>query len=1536
MSLLVNNTLANDGQSFYALAGQSASNWYKFPSLTGGVTLVDASGAQILQSVGGQLFYNSTLVESSSNWYVYPSQTGQVLMKDASGVQVLEAIGGDLFFNTELLAKAGDIQQIADWALYPALSNVDLAGKSLFAGGDLSGASLHIQNLASIGNINTGTVVASNGITSYGPLDMANSTIQRIASIGLSSAELPPYGVLTSPNGTILTWNGQTVTTGGGGAASNWSFYNQISSLSSITADAAAFKTLSSLSSITAGTASFTNISSLSTITADYAFFRDVSTIAYLNTGYLSTGGLYSPNGGVLGLIAIGGTYINSVSSTLAINSQNAAASFRADSNVAIQSRNGQIDLSGNDINLTADTGLDLFNGPIVNVTAQNGPLGGRVSVKSYPGYAGLAGYGRISLEAFGSSNNPATPLGGLIDINAYSGGVGDYGGLTSAVRIGGANVTMAAGAIPPLPGLAGFATVYGQGGLSLTASVFPPSPQIPLTTYIYGDVGVRLQSPGGVQMLSDMYAGTIYPIANGSTPLIIRGRSSPSAGVQLMDVESINMVLPNAQITGVSSLNYLSLNDPYNIGGVSTINGQPYPPPAVEILSSFTTASISSLSVSSINAQPYPPPAVEVLSSFTTASISSLSVSSINAQPYPPPAVEVLSSFTTASISSLSVSSINGIDVVSGFLGPTGATGSTGTTGNTGSTGATGPTGNTGPTGMTGDTGMTGATGVTGATGPTGMTGDTGTTGATGVTGASGLTGPVGVNGTPAFTTSFFAAGPTVAPNTFVYNGASNLYVFDDSLPGTDQYFEFLLTFPPPQSITIQDLNTSVATSSIITAVNFVPPLWTFTLSTIPTSFPALGDPCAIYATGYSPFGTTGATGAAGSAGSPATWSQFPATQVVDLSNNYVLNATTVYGALGSTLSFSSSSNLILNGPVSNLFNATLGNMLLGVSTNGAYLLSQYDSVTASNNSIGLYSDTGAVHLGGNTNPTLPYISINDPASLGGINIVTPASGTVALESGGTLYLESALDVQIYGSSITANNTLNATADVIAGYGTAAPISLSTVGALVNAPQQFNYWVAVNGSDTTGTGSVLRPFASVTAALAATLSISDALAVNICLTAGVYTENPTLTRNNTFLQGTVGINDAVIVGTVTFNSSSASAVSQGMSGLSVVGSVVCSETTAAEVNWYILNSSVTSYSAVAISCTSTGAGNNSLTLQNTVVTQNTTPNAAVSMTSARLNIVQTQINNTTTGSAILVAGSGSLSLFGATLTCAGGASAAAIIAYTTTVAAGVANSFNVCSFTYTAGTAGAAKTAVLFANSNAISGFTSFNNNVFNISGSSSLFLKSGAGLVQIQFGTNTTNVSTVPAASATLTYTFTPSTPLRANALYDSAVSAGTANQVLGAGAAGGSLLWRSLTNTSLGAIPANVNSTVYQTQPLFYNTVTQAIGYNAASDDVIIQALPATASPAPAQRGITYIGTTAAGGANFTFNNTGGANGLTANDAGWYCYIKNGNGTNGGDITLNGILVSGNTVIHNQTSTQNGQIVILVWTGTAFVAY
>jgi len=271
-------------------------------------------------------------------------------------------------------------------------------------------------------------------------------------------------------------------------------------------------------------------------------------------------------------------------------------------------------------INLTADQGANLGATPEINIISQNG-IQGKVTIKATSGFYGTAAGGLVDISAQGG-NNPLVGLGGTLLLQAFSGGYGSFGGLTSRVAVNGANVSLSAGAISGPPGLAGSMNIFGEGLVSIVSAIFPPVyPQIPQSIYCYANGGIRLESPLGVQSLSPFYAGTIYPLANGSNPLIIRGRSLPSAGVQIMDCEKINMVLPNGQITGVSSINYLSLNNPNDISGLSTINGQPLTSYAgdphlwsyynqLSTLSSITAdnGSVSSLYVSSLNGTPFAP----------------------------------------------------------------------------------------------------------------------------------------------------------------------------------------------------------------------------------------------------------------------------------------------------------------------------------------------------------------------------------------------------------------------------------------------------------------------------------------------------------------------------------------------------------------------------------------------------------------------------------------------------------------------------------------------------------------------------------------------------------------------------------------------------------------------------------------------------------------------------------------------------------------------------------------------------------------
>lgn len=124
-----------------------------------------------------------------TDWYLYPALPvppatgGAVLFVDASGQHVLESIDGNLYFDTELLAKASDIQDVADWALYPALADVDVDGQTVktvgklqFQPGTSGGAGL-VENAQLIsGDTNLPLDIATTGT---GTLNFLTNTTTR-------------------------------------------------------------------------------------------------------------------------------------------------------------------------------------------------------------------------------------------------------------------------------------------------------------------------------------------------------------------------------------------------------------------------------------------------------------------------------------------------------------------------------------------------------------------------------------------------------------------------------------------------------------------------------------------------------------------------------------------------------------------------------------------------------------------------------------------------------------------------------------------------------------------------------------------------------------------------------------------------------------------------------------------------------------------------------------------------------------------------------------------------------------------------------------------------------------------------------------------------------------------------------------------------------------------------------------------------------------------------------------------------------------
>jgi len=1372
-------------------------------------------------------FY-ATATESGKLWYTFPSQTGQVLLNDASGTQVLRAIGGDLFFNDELLAKAGDIQDVADWALYPALGDVNMDGQNLLdvssavinnglsagnttlesvtvangitsnanittaslqmagepipALGGLTAKTLAASGALTAGSISTagtigGGAISGTSITTTGGVDMTNTSITRASSVGISNSGFAPYGSLTSPDGSLLTWNGQTITTGAGGNASQWANYPAIAPIQGNGQSLSNLSTLATTGEATVGT----NLMVGNTVNTEriVQLFNPTANLPMTILAQNPAGLLInSAGGGIASTATVGNIESTSVAGDIATTAYN---SITMD--------------SGNDISLTANPGLNPLYTAAINLNAKNGN-GGQVNIVADPGAVAAFG-GQVNITANGGTilipqPPPAPPLsvtvGGEVNITANSGGSGLYT-LTSAVNIGAAGVNSYAGAIPPIGSVAGYNFIYGNAGVNICSGLPSAGFQLPLTTYIYGTGvpgsygGVRLESGNGIQMLSDTYMQNLYPLDTDG--LTIAGRSYLGTGsVYIEDVETFEMnggaVLKTDNISSVSNSGILYTDNFFpsnNTKGVYANFVKPIQAsaPGVPNLVISNNPFLGNNNYVEISG-------ADVIAFDATGAGALSGVKSINGAAWPPPTgdASLWSQYPATSVIDASGFDISGVVTINGAVYP------------------------------------------------------------------------------PAVSTADWSTYPAIQNvdiSGFDLNNVNNLTMPDNGIIVSAGQLSIFADSGKNLNLASNgggDVNIGTGNAADIN----------ITTSGTGHDLVLAGDQISMTAT-----------------------TSVVVNSTLDMTAHDVINVNQLTGSSAATLTVASTGVLDVN----------------------------------ATGDINVISSGAALLLSGNTSLEIASTGAANVTAGLGINLLAPT----------------AVGTSITPQNLAVSGAANVTGDVISSFGGSTPYSLNAIGAAVNGVQQYDYWVSVNGSNTTGTGSVIKPFASVTAALAATLSIPDTIPVNINLTAGTYTENPTVTRNNTFLVGNVGVADAVIIGTLTFNPTATATVSQGMAGITVVGNVSCLDVSPFDLNWYFQYCNITSYGTSALTATSDASGNNSLIMNNTVVTQNVTANTCIALTSVRLNAIQCQLNNTTTGSCISSNGTGSMSLFGCTLTAAGTATASPLITFISAIANGVASSFQLCTFTYTASTVGSGKTAVFFNNGGGLAGLTLFNQNVFNMLGSSSLILRPGAGSVAIQWGTNSSNILTIPAAGAGLTYTYLTSTPLRANVLYDSASSAGTANQVLGAGAAGGTLTWRSLTNTSLGAIPQAAASSVYQNQPLYYNTTTQALNYIAIADDVVIQACPATLSPIPSNRGTTYICTSAAGGSTFTFNNNAGTP-LTANDAGWYLYVKNGNPNGGGDITLNGALLSGNTVVHQGTVLQNGGITIVTWNGTAFVAY
>jgi hypothetical protein len=518
-------------------------------------------------SPGNPYYALASEIVGAQDWWQYPSQNGQVQLIDSSGTQLLQSIAGDLFYNNELLAKANDIQDIADWSLYPALASVNMDGQSItdvsdivvnnnintntllvtngitsqaniitptiqIAGeaipnlGQITTKTLAVSGAAQAGSVSSTGAIAGGSLATTGGLDMTNSGITRASSVGISNAGVAPYGSLTSPDGVMLTWNGQAITTGAGGNVSQWANYPAVATVN-----------LATNPVNNAGTINTTNV-----------IIGAGSSGSLLTNRITSLAGATDPpmvvtawNG--LTTSADAGNIVTSAGAVSGTGNISTTAK-----GVITDTAYGEIHNITNNFEVTCDGGLNPVTTPNINLVAENGN-GGQINISANPGSIAAFG-GKINITANGGTvilpTDPPTSVtvGGEVNIFANTGSGGLYT-LTSAVNIAGAGVNSYAGAIPPVGSLAGYNFIYGTGGVSICAGLPSSGFQLPLTTYIYGVgslgfTGVRLQSPNGIGLLSDTYATNLYPFDGDG--LTIQGRSAPDGNVTILDCAGLTM----------------------------------------------------------------------------------------------------------------------------------------------------------------------------------------------------------------------------------------------------------------------------------------------------------------------------------------------------------------------------------------------------------------------------------------------------------------------------------------------------------------------------------------------------------------------------------------------------------------------------------------------------------------------------------------------------------------------------------------------------------------------------------------------------------------------------------------------------------------------------------------------------------------------------------------------------------------------------------------------------------------------------------
>jgi hypothetical protein len=541
--------------------------WSTYPA----VSNIDASGFAI-QNVS-QVEIGSYVLTSDASGLLQPvgiltaptfkTTDGRIFFLDASGQHLLESIDGNLYYDTELLAKASDIQDVADWALYPALQNVDMDFKTLYnvssatlvdgSGSavlttDPSGGRLYVNAVpvAYVSDVSAAVALLqqdlsaavvqlqqdiSSTITTWSlypaisNVDMSGHSITDVSSLVLQTAGA---AVLTSDASGNLLVNGQVITAGGGGSAANWSFYPALNNV-------------------------------------------NVNGYDITNVGSFTASGI-TEQANFTNMLSIGMS-----AASISIHDLNPLLPMRieGDSGIVITAPTNDVNIVAGDVNLTSTDLTSVLNitsvGPMVIASGVGlditGGAGGLINTVG-PLLIGSAAYTEV--ENFSFQNSALTKVGVLPDLTMdnvatvqNSGGAIGISGNTTATMTGGVAASMIA--------TTGNATMTAQAGQANIGAA--------TTASISATTGLTLNTTGGTASMSSN-AGAIS-VSSGTTTNIRSGTAMDLSAGTTMALTANN---------GILSLTTTGANDvwvyPGTSGGLHIFsqNGNPSANPEFKI----------------------------------------------------------------------------------------------------------------------------------------------------------------------------------------------------------------------------------------------------------------------------------------------------------------------------------------------------------------------------------------------------------------------------------------------------------------------------------------------------------------------------------------------------------------------------------------------------------------------------------------------------------------------------------------------------------------------------------------------------------------------------------------------------------------------------------------------------------------------------------------------------------------------------------------------------------------------------------------